>query len=993
MKRLILTGLAALAIVTAALGRTDPSYINNTIQIFPPGVPPMIDATNFINNSAFIDNTFNSLFVSPYETANTVNYTNFGVLGAVEGFQFDTFNTQTARHTSAGNFYNAVGAIVNCGGTNDGPYFTTNAAFFSIGGEAECLVWATNIINRGTIEMGIDSLLSLQGQNVNLSGGLLTMEGFESGNIFGIVGNLFGNGGIVFGSAGMFDGYWGLGQTRNYNVAGSFGAFFASSPLFWVTNREYTDMQTAVSSFSGATYLNAITNAADTNGIDVLWQVVYVQNANPTISNNVYFAGAPVVEWLWPSTNIVTGVTSTNHLFFEDGMILYTNLMLMTNGVAPPNTGYGWTYMPTNYFFEEAGFFFGTLPATSAPVPDIFTPNDKEISTEYTAYEVIFEPTTVIPGEVAGQTYSNMPGRIEITADKQLDLSSSRISGLNYLRLTATNNFTSDSKTRILTEVADYNLGVTNGTLNGTLTVSNLLAPTCPRLYGLVDVFSTRWTNTSGPFTNISVSGTNVVTNIFNITNTYFVTVVNSQLASSSPSLLQNLTLHATMNASNVVISDVLNVLSNITIDAYNVTITTNGPGAQTPAGQLNFPSGNPLTTSAFPRLRTLTNYGVISVLNAASFGAPAQPLWDFVNYGRVQAQGCSIWATNFENTGLVDAGPGPINLTANTAVLSNGVFNAPFNDIILSCGSLLISNQVLNSGHNLTIWATNSLSDGGPASGNFWSAGVLGFSLPILPSIASLLGTTITNTAPAYAAVSSQWAGQDLGPVAAGYSNNAALGRLILDGGLNSSFAFAAPTGANALYVDYLEFRNFLTNFDGSGDLANLSFGSGMKIYYAQLIINGVSFAEKLNHKNGGGLNWVAAYAGAFSSTNMVYPDGTTNRLNLALVQSCDLDSNGNGIANCQDPAPVFVPSEMNLTAVFTNTSSTTVSSNAVVLSWNSIPFATNSVFFEPSVTATNWQLLTNFVTGPAGGRQRVVDPVGASGKFYRVRVDLAAP
>jgi hypothetical protein len=165
------------------------------------------------------------------------------------------------------------------------------------------------------------------------------------------------------------------------------------------------------------------------------------------------------------------------------------------------------------------------------------------------------------------------------------------------------------------------------------------------------------------------------------------------------------------------------------------------------------------------------------------------------------------------------------------------------------------------------------------------------------------------------------------------------------------------------------------------------------MKIYYAQLIINGVSFAEKLNHKNGGGLNWVAAYAGAFSSTNMVYPDGTTNRLNLALVQSCDLDSNGNGIANCQDPAPVFVPSEMNLTAVFTNTSTTIVSSNALVLSWNSIPFATNSVFFEPSVTATNWQLLTNFVTGPTGGRQRVVDPVGASSQFYRVRVDLAAP
>jgi hypothetical protein len=82
-----------------------------------------------------------------------------------------------------------------------------------------------------------------------------------------------------------------------------------------------------------------------------------------------------------------------------------------------------------------------------------------------------------------------------------------------------------------------------------------------------------------------------------------------------------------------------------------------------------------------------------------------------------------------------------------------------------------------------------------------------------------------------------------------------------------------------------------------------------------------------------------------------------------------------------------------MNLTAVFTNTSLTTVSSNAVVLSWNSIPFATNSVFFEPSVTGANWQLLTNFVSGLAGGRQRVVDPVDAGGRFYRVRVDLASP
>jgi hypothetical protein len=981
MKRQILIGLAGLAMVSVALGATSSSYVNNSVLISPPATLPVVDATNFINNSAFIDNGLSLIFINtsfqqvePYATANTVNYTNYGVLGSLAGFQFDYFNTRTAQHTMAANLDNEVGAIINCGGTNDGPYFTTNGTFFFgalSGGGAVCVVSATNIINRGTIEMGPDSLLSLHGQNVSLSGGLLNMEGFESGGLFGglfagLSGGVFGG---LFGPAGMFDGYWGWGQTpKNYNPIANFNSFSPSAPEHWVTNRYYSAMDQFLSLPQATAYLNPGFTVGPSN---FLWQIVFLQNADQSLSNNVYFPGIPVVEWVWPSTNIITGLVQTNHLYFEDAMITFTNLALTTNGIAPPNTGYGVTFIPTNYsFFQSSSFFFGT-PATPGLPPGVIGPNTNW-TTEYTAYEAIFQPTTVILGEVAGQTFTNMPGRIEVTADKQLDLRSSRIAGLNYLRLTATNNFTQDRNTRILTAYADYNLGVTNATM----TVSNLLAPTCPRLNGYVDVFSTRWTNIDSAF----------------ITNTYYVTMVDSHLASSSPSFLQNLTLHAT----NVVISDVLNVLSNITIDAFNLTIATNGPGSQTPAGQLNIPSGLALDASALPRLRTLTNYGVISVQNSATFGSSTQPYWDFVNRGSVLVQGCSIWATNFDNTGLIDSGPGPIRIAATSAMLSNGVFKAPVSDIILSAGSLFITNQFLNAGHSLTIWATNSLSDGGPASGNVWLAGVLGFNLPILPPVGSLLGTTITDTAPAWATVSSQWAGQDRGPVAAGYSDNAALGRLILDGGTpGSSFVFNAPGGNNALYVDYLEFRNYLTNFDGSGNLANLHFaqefdsGVSMKIYYAQLIINGVSWAEKLNHKNGGGLNWVAAYAGAFSSTNMYYPtEGTTNRLNLALVLSCDLDSNGNGIANCQDLEPVFVPSQLGLAAALTN-----APQPAVVLSWNSIPYSTNSVFFKPSLTATNWQLLTNFVLGPAGGRQRIVDPLTAGDRFYRVRVDGVSP
>src|SRR5258708_12257287 len=82
------------------------------------------------------------------------------------------------------------------------------------------------------------------------------------------------------------------------------------------------------------------------------------------------------------------------------------------------------------------------------------------------------------------------------------------------------------------------------------------------------------------------------------------------------------------------------------------------------------------------------------------------------------------------------------------------------------------------------------------------------------------------------------------------------------------------------------------------------------MKSYYGHALYNGFSIAEKLTCKNGGGFCWVSNYnTGFYSSTNFVYPDGTTNQLNTALVQSCDIDSDGDGIVNCQDQCPTFPP------------------------------------------------------------------------------------
>src|ERR1039458_1617180 len=111
---------------------------------------------------------------------------------------------------------------------------------------------------------------------------------------------------------------------------------------------------------------------------------------------------------------------------------------------------------------------------------------------------------------------------------------------------------------------------------------------------------------------------------------------------------------------------------------------------------------------------------------------------------------------------------------------------------------------------------------------------------------------------------------------------------------GANSSFKFNGTGVSNALYVDDLNLLDSATNFNGS-QVSALNISANMVIYYAQAMVNGASVAEKLNHLNGNHLRWVAAYAGHFSSTNIVYPDGTTNTFNAALAQSSDIDSDGN--------------------------------------------------------------------------------------------------
>jgi hypothetical protein len=664
------------------------------------------------------------------------------------------------------------------------------------------------------------------------------------------------------------------------------------------------------------------------------------------------------------------------------------------------------------------------------------------------------------------------------------------MNGQSYLLLSATNHFVGSTNATIVSPISDFYLASTNGMM----AISNLTTPFVPRICGEIEVWSGRWTN---------VTPTGILTY-------YNVTMVDSRLDPQQPSQIQNLSLRST----NLLIGDALNVFGSLLLDTVRLTISTNDLHAPTPNGELNLTSGDLTWSASLPKLAYLTNYGKISSANSIFFGGARTPPWfsgtydepyqSFVTHGLLIAQGDTIWANYFEASGTNNSGVGPIGVQAGSAIVTNGVFQATDADITLTCGSLLISNQVLRAGRSITLTVTNYLDDGSVSNSvdaingsvsdgrmsnrvevvtnqNNWTVGG-GINLLRLPPKASLLATTVTNNAFANAEVDNTWAGKDYGCWPSGFVNNAALGRLILDGQDSGSlFAFWRTDLTNALYVDLLELKDATVNADIFGNLVGVYLQTNFTIYYGDAVWNGLSIAEQINGRygvsgtNGGRFCWVSNYnTGFFSSTNVMYSDHSVHRLNRALVTSCWIDSNGNGTPNCVDPDPVPIPASITTqpqgqnvnqysNAVFTvvatgsppptyqwrfngapisgatgssytrtnvqpsdagsylvvvsNSTATVTSTNAIltvtpvlkapvlkvvvtdppprsaprslVLSWSTIPGASNYLYAASSLPTTNWQLVTNFLSPTNAWEATATDQVKTNGgRYYRVRV-----
>ncbi|MGB9601974.1 MAG: hypothetical protein ACPMAG_04215, partial [Limisphaerales bacterium] len=295
--------------------------------------------------------------------------------------------------------------------------------------------------------------------------------------------------------------------------------------------------------------------------------------------------------------------------------------------------------------------------------------------------------------------------------------------------------------------------------------------------------------------------------------------------------------------------------------------------------------------------------------------------------------------------------------------------------------GELALSNSVLIAGNNgrgaLILNITNSLSDGGVNSTNIIQVND-GFSISGNPVYGDLRNTIIYSKAEQFAEVTHTFSAKNLGLTSAGFENNLAIGALILDGADLSRIVLRGTGTNNALYVDYLEFRNNATNYNSV-----IYIETNLTVYFANANLP----VRKLNGAAGGRLKWIPTYVGKFSSTAITLPNGQKAVYNSAVLNQPDLDSDRDGIPNLFDTTPVPTDADIELKVNMLN-------QNTARISWNALSRSTNWLEFTTNISGGQWKLLTNFVNDGSGTKASIIDmSTNGAMRFYRVRLDMTLP
>jgi hypothetical protein len=241
-------------------------------------------------------------------------------------------------------------------------------------------------------------------------------------------------------------------------------------------------------------------------------------------------------------------------------------------------------------------------------------------------------------------------------------------------------------------------------------------------------------------------------------------------------------------------------------------------------------------------------------------------------------------------------------------------------------------------------------------------------------PAAGDLLYSHFVSRAP-FGIVHHVWAGEDRGASPAGFSNNAAIGRLTLSGGFGL-LDFQGAGAQNGLYVDFLNIVGYgLTNLQ---DL--LSIDPSLTIYFAAASLP----AEQLDGQLGGRLRWVKDFAGPNSSSTVLLPNGQTVTVNKGFRESLTIDSDADGLPNGADSSPFDG-------VVFSHIALTNQPPpRSVLVTWEAAAGTTYRVDYATNLIAPSWQFLLNYTnTSSTNGPVTITDqgvPSEQLQRYYRV-------
>jgi len=957
MKRVICIGWLSLAGLTGVVAAPVDIFINSTELNVPTDTLPTINATSFVNQSTFnISSGFSfggngnggvSIFQGfsflPFETYNTRYFTNeaSGQMFGSPGFRFLT--TKIARNTKT--------RVPADWFVNDG----------EIGVSTYLEVKATNIVSTGPMDAGASGLIRLAGKNVSVNRTTL-----RTGNSPGV--SLFGGGNFdplrQFDSApGVTDTYWAVGTNNSLDPATgpvrlngfqpNFTLPLPTAPVHEVLElflRRNSTNLVELPKFRSFGY-DAFAYTNSYFGTATIVQVAFVPTnsyfgtdsnyqAEVRFSNGGFLGGfgsGPadvVVRMSSVDFDLVTGTFTTNSVYLTDHMATRTNASLYRPNQSVVGTPAGPTRRPSVYEvfrtepleFSPRFPFFSIPPNTPFTNGMIWSPSSlsNSVSMRYAAYganisavglsnaNTILRPTVLGgPSLTGANSPTNLPGRVEIFSDK-LDMDLTRIRSESTIVI-KTKDLSSNQVARVDAPYLSFDLA----SKQPEFVVTNLAPSDVRRFFGPLCAWSGFWKNpvidNSGPVP---------------VTNEVFIHVlfVDHALQSIVPVQIFECFLHGT----NLVIQDRLNVSKAILLDAKSLDVQ----------GAINFPPGSSWGKTNVPQLVNFTNRGSINIPGAGRYGTDRPLVYsNFVNWGTNSAGAQFIRTRYLENSGCLGSGNGPMSVNAVTLQLegrpveyvtnqvdptSTGVIvtqiitnstGAKFSssgDLSIFAGDMKMSNAVLIAGSvtpgRLIFAVTNSLVDGGSNGLGDWTC-TAGFEMRRRPNTSDLLGTTLRTASAPNRRVNHVWAGIDRGTNLSGFSNNLALGKLVIDAGARSLMQFRPASGSNALYVDYIELLNHATNSSGGGNINESAFSIDprLTIYFANCNIE----ADKLDGAANGRFRWIPSYTGRLSSTNITYPSGTNYTFNTALVISHVADSDNDGCANFEDSTPIPVPGD----------------------------------------------------------------------------------